>query len=254
MKKKIILSTLMAMLIIAPSFAMAAQGNGQANRSENGRNNGNKIGAGIHLNIDEETRDEVLKLKESFLKGDLTKEEFQEKLKEIHPDGFVFKGRVKPELTEEMKENFETWKEAILEYQSDDISFEELKKVHEDLFPDKDVDFDKMEEMMELKKDYANGDITLDEFKEAAKDLRPAIGNRPHIGQGMNDGKGQNLGKGKFQGMGQGLGQGKGQGLNNGFLKVDEATKSELTDLHTKYRSGDLTREEFREAVESLIK
>jgi len=119
----------------------------------------------------------------------------------------------------------EKWHAAFDEYKNDELTFDELKEIHQDLFPDKDVDFENMEKLMEVKKDYLNGDMTKEEFFEASKDLRPE---KPQFKQKK---------AGNFRGV-----------------ELDEETREELRNLHVKYRNGDLSREELRDALDNLRK
>lgn len=233
-QKKIFVSTLMAMMILAPTLAMAAGGNGIGNgiglRDGSGNKDMNKGKMGFHIEVDEETRDEIRELKDSFMAGDITREELQEKLDELLPERLERPRKGDGQgnyynLTDEMKANMEKWHAAFDEYKNDELTFDELKEIHQDLFPDKDVDFENMEKLMELKKDYLNGDMTKEEFFEASKDLRPE---KPQFKQKK---------AGNFRGV-----------------ELDEETKEELRDLHVKYRNGDLSREELRDALDSLRK
>lgn len=170
MKKRQLLVGLMAAMIALPGMAMASSTEGKADYKEK---------PGIHAEhrepfaeLDEEVREALKDLKEQVKAGDITKEEFEEQMKELLPEGVELRARDKKdgkkefrekrELTEEQKEFFEARKA----YMDGEITIDELIEMAKEEHPEKEMDEETFKLRLEAKKQLVNGEITEEEFCE----------------------------------------------------------------------------------------
>jgi hypothetical protein len=166
MKKRQLLAGLMAAMIALPGMAMAASTEDKADYKEK---------PGIHAEhkgpfaeLDEEVRDALRDLKKQVIAGDITKAEFEEQMKELLPEGFELRARDKKEFREkrELTEEQKEFFEARKAYMDGEITIDELIEMAKEAHPEKEMDEETFKLRLEAKKQLVNGEITEEEFCE----------------------------------------------------------------------------------------
>lgn len=149
MKKRSIGIALMAMVMMAPTFAMASNYDAPKDLKKSA--------------YASEVREELTKLKTLYKSGNLTKAEYDKEYKKIAPVRKINKNNKK---NKQMNRST-VWREAAQNYFDGEITFEEAKKIHESEYPDKKIDDALFEKNLKLKKEFVNGKITEKEYYEA---------------------------------------------------------------------------------------
>jgi len=176
MKKRTIGLVLMGMVMMAPTFAMAS-GHDDVKIEKR---------QGTCIEMSDEVRAEYRELKDLYKEGNMTKEEYKEKYKEIFPNGGHLMEKFHKDGKFEGKEHegkgydgkeyrklkaSKEWMDGMKSYFDGEIDIDELVELHKTEHVDKDmkrdIDYDKFEERMELKKSLVNGEITDEEYCEA---------------------------------------------------------------------------------------
>lgn len=171
MKKRTIGLVLIGMVMMAPTFAMAS-GHDDVKIEKR---------EGTCIEMSDEVRAEYRELKDLYKEGNMTKEEYKEKYKEIFPNGGhlmekshkdgKFEGKGYDGKEYRKLKGSKAWLDGMKSYFDGEIDIDELIELHKTEHADKDmkrdIDYDKFEEQMELKKSLVNGEITDEEYSEA---------------------------------------------------------------------------------------